>query len=118
MKQYLLSIYQPDGPPPADLDLAAIMRDVRALRDDMKRAGAWVFSGGLHPASAATVVQVKDGESLITDGPFTEGKEHLGGLTIIKAADLDVALEWGRKLARILSPLSIEVRPIQDDSSH
>jgi hypothetical protein len=118
MKQYLLSIYQPDGPPPADLDLTAIMRDVHALRDDMKRAGAWVFSGGLHPASTATVVQVKDGESLITDGPFTEGKEHLGGFTIIKAADLDVALEWGRKLARILSPLSIEVRPIQDESSH
>jgi hypothetical protein len=115
MKQYLLSIYQPDGPPPPDLDLRAIMRDVQALRDEMKRAGAWVFSGGLHPASTATVVQVKDGESLMTDGPFTEGKEHLGGFTIIKAPDLDAALDWGRKLARVLSPLSIEVRPFQDE---
>ena len=60
MKQYLLSIYQPDGPPPADLDLNRIMRDVHALRDEMKRAGAWVFSGGLHDASTATVVRVND----------------------------------------------------------
>jgi hypothetical protein len=118
MTQYLLSIYQPDGPPPADLDLTRIMRDVHALRDEMKRAGAWVFSGGLHPASTATVVRVKDGESLMTDGPFTEGKEHLGGFTVIKAADLDAALEWARKLALILSPLSIEVRPIQDEPTH
>ena len=118
MKQYLLSIYQPDGPPPPEIDLGAIMRDVHKLRDEMKRAGAWVFSGGLHPASTATVVRVTDGEALITDGPFTEGKEHLGGFTIIKAADLDAALDWGRKLARVLSPLSIEVRPFQDESTH
>ena len=118
MKQYLLSIYQPDGPPPASIDLAAIMRNVHALRQEMKTAGAWVFSGGLHPASTATVVRVDAGESLMTDGPFTEGKEHLGGFTIIKAADLDAALEWGRKLARILAPLPIEVRPFQDESAH
>ena len=118
MKQYLLSIYQPDGPPPASIDLAAIMRNVHALRQEMKTAGAWVFSGGLHPASTATVVRVNDGESLMTDGPFTEGKEHLGGFTVIKAADLDAALEWGRKLARILAPLPIEVRPIQDEAAH
>ena len=118
MKQYLLSIYQPDGPPPPDIDLTRIMRDVHALRDEMTRAGAWVFSGGLHPASTATVVRVNDGESLMTDGPFTEGKEHLGGFTVIKAGDLDAALEWGRKLARILAPLPIEVRPIQDESGH
>jgi hypothetical protein len=118
MKQYLLSIYQPDGPPPADLDLARIMRDVLALRDDMTRAGAWVFSGGLHEASTATVVRVKDGEPLMTDGPFTEGKEHLGGFTIIRAGDLDVALEWARRLATVLTPLAIEVRPFHDESTH
>jgi hypothetical protein len=118
MKQYLLSIYQPDGPPPADLDLKRIMRDVHALRDDMKRAGAWVFSGGLHDASTATVVRVNDGEPLITDGPYAEGKEHLGGFTIIKAADLDGALDWGRKLATVLTPLAIEVRPFHDDATH
>jgi|SRR5688572_12832463 hypothetical protein len=115
MKQYLLSIYQPDGPPPADLDLERIMADVHALRQEMKSAGAWVFSGGLHPASTATVVQVNDGEPIMTDGPYTEGKEHLGGFVIVKAADLDAALEWGRKLARVLTPLPIEVRPVQED---
>jgi hypothetical protein len=118
MKQYLLSIYQPDGPPPADLDLKRIMRDVHALREEMKRASAWVFSGGLHDASTATVVRVNDGEPLITDGPYTEGKEHLGGFTIIRATDLDSALEWGRKLAAVLSPLAIEVRPFHDDATH
>jgi hypothetical protein len=118
MKQYLLSIYQPDGPPPADLDLTRIMRDVHALRADMQRAGVWVFSGGLHDASTATVVRVNDGETLLTDGPFTEGKEHLGGFTIIKAPDLDAGLEWARKLARVLSPLAIEVRPFHDEATH
>ena len=118
MKQYLLSIYQPDGPPPADLDLTRIMKDVYALRDEMKRAGAWVFSGGLHDASTATVVRVQGDEVLLTDGPYTEGKEHLGGFTIIRATDLDGALAWGRKLARVLAPLVIEVRPFQDDATH
>ena len=115
MKQYLLSIYQPDGPPPADLDLESIMRDVHALQDEMKRAGAWVFSAGLHPADSATVVRVQDGEVLLTDGPYTEGKEHLGGFSIIQAADLDAALDWGRKTARVIT-LPIEVRPFRDEA--
>ena len=102
MTQYLLSIYQPDGPPPADLDLGRIMADVRALNDDMKKAGAWVFSAGLCPASTATVIRVSGGDPLMTDGPYTEGKEHLGGFCIVKAADLDAALDWGRKLARVV----------------
>lgn len=118
MKQYLLSIYQPDGPPPPDLDLQRIMRDVHALRHEMQRAGAWVFSGGLHDASTATVVRVTGGDALMTDGPFTEGKEHLGGFTIVKAADLDGALDWARKLATVLTPLAIEVRPFHDESTH
>jgi hypothetical protein len=115
MKQYLLSIYQPDGPPPPAVNLEKIMRDVHALRDEMKSAGAWVFSGGLHPVSTATVVRVKDGEALLTDGPFVEGKEHIGGFTIVKAPDLDAALEWGRKLARATT-LPIEVRPLREYS--
>lgn len=112
MKQYLLSIYQPDGPPPPKEMLDPIMRDVNALRDEMKGAGAWVFGGGLHPPSSATVIRMDNGEALMTDGPFAEGKEHLGGFSIIKAPDLDAALEWGRKLARATT-LPIEVRPFQ-----
>ena len=117
MKLYLLSVYQPDGNPPAPEVLEPIMRKVHALQDDLKAAGAWVFSAGLHEASTATVVRVKDGDVLTTDGPFAEGKEHIGGFSIIKAADLDAALEWGRKLARATT-LPIEVRPMQDESQH
>jgi len=115
MKQYLLSIYQPDGPPPEKGSLDKIMRDVNALRQEMKNAGAWVFSGGLYPVSTATVVRVKEGEALLTDGPFIEGKEHIGGFTIVTAPDLDVALEWGRKLARATT-LPIEVRPFYEEA--
>jgi len=78
------------------------------------RAGAvWVFSGGLHSPGTATVVRLRDGDLLMTDGPFAEGKEHIGGICIIKAPDLDAALEWGRKLARAVALLPIEVRPFQ-----
>jgi len=112
-KQYLLSIYQPDGPPPPSVDLDRIMRDVADLNAEMKAAGAWVFSGGLFPPATATVVRAKDGDVLVTDGPYAEGKEHLGGFVIVRASDLDAALEWARKTARATT-LPIEVRPFQD----
>jgi hypothetical protein len=111
MKQYLLSIYQPDGPTPAPAALEVIMRDVNAIRQEMKAAGAWVFSAGLHPPDTATVVRLQDREVLTTDGPYIEGKEHIGGFTIIRVPDLDAALEWGRKLAQVIT-LPIEVRPL------
>ena len=112
MKQYLLSVYQPDGPPPAPVDLEKIRNAVDALRDEMQAAGAWVFSDGLFPPSTATVLRVRDGAVVTTDGPYVEGKEHLGGLTIVQAPDLDAALEWGRKSAEATT-LPIEVRPFQ-----
>ena len=115
MQQYLLSIYQPDGDPPPAKVLEPIMADMALLAEDMKAAGAWVFNGGLHPSSTATVVQLKDGDVLTTDGPYLEGKEHIGGFTVIQAADLDSALEWGRKLARVLT-IPIEVRPMADEA--
>jgi hypothetical protein len=114
MKRYLLSVYQPDGPTPPPEVLERISRDLDALNQELKSAGAWVFAGGLHPPSSATVVRLQDGDVLTTDGPFAEGKEHLGGFTIIKAPDLDSALEWGRRLTRATS-LPIEVRPFQDE---
>jgi hypothetical protein len=114
MKMYLLSVYQPDGPTPTPDVLSRIMADLDTLNREMKASGTWVFSAGLHPPSTASVVRVKDGEALITDGPFAEGKEHLGGFTIIKAADLDAALEWGRRLAAATT-LPIEVRPFQGE---
>jgi hypothetical protein len=112
MTQYLLSVYQPDGDPPASVDLDQIVRDVDALNEEMKAAGVWVFAGGLHPASSATVLRPQAGDVLTTDGPFIEGKEHLGGFNIIQVEDLDSALEWGRKVA-LATTLPIEVRPFQ-----
>ncbi|WP_028921398.1 YciI family protein [Pseudonocardia acaciae] len=112
MTQYMLSIYQPDGAPPPPEVLDPIMAEVAAVNAEMKAAGVWVFSGGLHPPSTATVLRLKDSDVLMTDGPFAEGKEHLGGFTLIEAPDLDAALEWGRKLARAIT-LPIEVRPLQ-----
>jgi hypothetical protein len=116
MKNYLLSIYQPDGPTPPPEVLAKVMQEVGALVAEIKAAGVWVFNGGLHPPTTATVVRMKGDEVLITDGPFTEGKEHIGGFFIVKAPDLDAALEWARKAARVIT-LPIEVRPFQGDVS-
>ncbi|GGV22253.1 YciI family protein [Kitasatospora indigofera] len=113
MKQYLLSIYQPDGELPAPELLDRVMRDLDVLNQEIRAAGAWVFTGGLHPADTATVVRVRDGAMLTTDGPYAEGKEHLGGFWVIRAPDLDAALEWGRRAARATT-LPIEVRPFQD----
>ena len=100
--------------PGTRIDLDEITRDVNALADEMKAAGAWVFSDGLFPPTTATVVRLQDGEMLTTDGPYVEGKEHLGGLTIIKVPDLDAALEWGRKAARATT-LPTEVSPFQNE---
>ena len=114
MKMYLLTVYQPDGPvPPPDV-LARVMRDLDVMNRELRETGRWVFAGGLHPPSTATVVRVGNDDVLITDGPFVEGKEHVGGFTIIKASDLDDALEWGRRLARATT-LPVEVRPFQGD---
>jgi len=115
MPQYLLSMYQPDGDPPPPEVLGPIMEKIAAWRQDLQAAGAWVFAGGLHPASTATVVRSQHGDVVVTDGPFAEGKEHIGGLSIIRADDLDAALEWGRRLA-LATTLTIEVRPFQDEA--
>ncbi len=126
MKHYLLSIYQPDGAAPPPEALQKVMRDMGALVAEMKSAGAWVFNAGLHPPATATVVRTRRDEVLVTDGPYAEGKEHIGGFLIVRAADLDAALAWGQKLARVLTldgphvegGLPVEVRPIQGDVEH
>jgi hypothetical protein len=114
MKQYLLSVYQPDGPAPGPEVLDKVVADLDTLNKEMQDAGVWVFAAGLAAASSATVLQRQGDDVLMTDGPFTEGKEHLGGFTIIKANDLDEALAWGRKLATAIPQLPIEVRPFSE----
>jgi hypothetical protein len=112
--RYLLSVYQPDGPVPEPEVLDKIMADLEVLNAEMRAAGAWVFAGALHPPTTATVVRSRDGQVLMTDGPYAEGKEHVGGFTVVDAPDLDAALAWAARLAEITT-LPIEVRPFQGD---
>jgi hypothetical protein len=114
MKHYLLSIYQPDGDPPPAVELAVIDRNLAVLLDELKSAGAWVFAGGLDGPGTAKVLHPRRERMQMTDGPYVEAKEHIGGVTIIEAASLDEALEWGRRLARATT-LPIEVRPFLGD---
>ena len=115
MTQYLLSVHMVEGaPPPAAETMEKMYRDVDVVNSELKAAGAWVFAGGLHPANTATVVRVQDGQVVTTDGPFAEGREHIGGFWVIKAADLDAALEWARKATRACGG-PVEVRPFQDE---
>jgi len=114
MKNYLLSIYQPDGDPPPTDALEEVMQNVHAVDEEIRAAGVWVFTGGLHDPSTATVLDPRSPGMPTVDGPYVEGKEHIGGLTIIKVSDLDEALAWGRKLAHATT-LPVEVRPFQGE---
>jgi hypothetical protein len=78
----------------------------------MQDAGAWVFAGGLDGPDSASVVRAQDGQVLVTDGPFIESKELIGGICVIRAADLDEALRWGARMSRATTT-PVEVRPIQ-----
>ena len=112
MPRYLLSVYQPDGPAPPPAVLDAIMANVDTVREEMRAAGALVMTAGLEPPSRATVVRPKPGGALVTDGPFAETKEFLGGFTLVEAADRGAALAWARKLSAATS-LPIEVRAVR-----
>jgi hypothetical protein len=112
MNQYLLNIYQPEGPPPPSVDLSRIMQDVGAVIEASKTAGVWVFNGPLTAPGSSTVVRLRNGEVLLTDGPFVEGKEFIGGFLIVRVPDLDAALQWAERLSRATT-LPIEVRPFQ-----
>jgi hypothetical protein len=114
MTHYLLAVHMIDGAEaPSDEAMRKAFKDVDALNDKIKAAGAWVFAGGLHEPSTSTVVQVKNGEVVTTDGPFAEAKEHLGGFWVIQAPDLDAALDWARQ-ATVACLAPVEVRPFQD----
>jgi hypothetical protein len=110
MTRYLLSIYQPEGASPGPEVMEHIAAELHRLNEDLKAAGSWVFTGGLHSPASATVVLAN---GMMTDGPYVEGKEHIGGLWVIEAADLDDALAWAARAAAATT-LPIEVRPFQD----
>jgi hypothetical protein len=113
MTEYLLSVHMVEGEPqPSEEDMQQAYKDVDALNNELQASGNWVFAGGLHPADTATVVRVKDGEIVTTDGPFAETKEQLGGFWVIQAPDLDAALAVAAR-ATVACKAPVEVRPFQ-----
>jgi hypothetical protein len=116
MPQYLISVWHDDE---YDLDFTTpeaqrIGPKVGAVNDEMTATGTWVFGGGLVPASSATVLRADGSDVSMTDGPYAETKEQMGGFWVIDAADLDEALEWGRKCATACEG-PVEVRPFQSE---
>ncbi|CAN5494475.1 YciI family protein [soil metagenome] len=114
MPRYLLSILQPGGPTPSPEFLAPIMAELAKVNADLDAAGGRVFSAGLTPPSAAKVLKLLDGKVQVTDGPFVEAKEQIGGFTVIEAADETEALAWATRFANAIT-LPIEVRALQPD---
>ena len=114
MTQYLLSVHTVEGEPqPPEEQIQQMYKAVDDYNAEVKKAGAWVFAGGLHPSSTATVVRAQGGQVVTTDGPFAETKEQLGGFWVIDVADLDAALDWAaRGSAACGGP--VEVRPFQE----
>jgi hypothetical protein len=110
MTQYLVAIHHPDDYDPSAED-EAMVRDIDVLNEEMDAAGVRIFAGGLLPASSAKSLRAQpDGKVLITDGPYLETKEHIGGFWVLEAANLDDALAWGRKAA-VACRAPVEVRP-------
>jgi hypothetical protein len=116
MTQYLLSTYAVEGEvpgaPSTPEEMAAFMERVAALEAEMEASGTFVFGGALHGPDAATVVRVRDGDRVMTDGPFVEAKEHIAGFYVINADDLDAALVWAGKVVDAINH-PIEVRPFR-----
>ena len=116
MTQYLLAVHGDEAAMAAISpdDMQRMFKQVDAFNAEVKAAGAWVFAGGLHPSSTATVVRSSGGKVVTTDGPYLETKEQLGGFWIIEAADLDAALAWAAKGSQACEA-PVEVRPFQDE---
>jgi hypothetical protein len=115
VKQYLLAVHTVDGAPtPSDEENQVAFAQVDRVNAELQSAGVWVFAGGLLPPDSATVVRVEGGKTTITDGPFAETKEQLGGFWVIRCADLDQALAWAETCAQAcMNP--VEVRPFDDE---
>ena len=115
MKQYLLSVHYVDGQgatPPEKMQQA--YEDVDKLNTELQASGQWVFGGGLHTPDTATVVRAHEGDVVITDGPFAEAKEQIGGFWVLKAEDLDAALKLAERCSAACQA-PVEVRPFQDE---
>jgi hypothetical protein len=119
MTQYLLSVHGPMDDSPfgsyaSEEEMQAAFAATGAVNDEMQKTGVWVFGGGLHPISSTTTVNSKNGEVTMTDGPYAETKEYLGGFWIIDVPDLDSALKWAAKASEACIG-AVEVRPFQGE---
>ncbi|GAA3240302.1 YciI family protein [Dactylosporangium siamense] len=115
MKQYMLSVHHDyDVPMPTGDDLQASFEQVDRVNQEMVSTGVWVFGGGLLSPDTATVVLAGTGDTTMTDGPFTETKEQLGGFWVIRCADLDAALSWAEQCSQACRG-PVEVRPFEDE---
>lgn len=116
MTQYLLSVYvnDEDMANTSEAEMQAAFAAVDQFNNEIQASGAWVFGGGLHPASTATVVKPADGDTVLTDGPYVETKEYVGGFWIVEAPDLDAALVLAKQAALACAG-TVEVRPFQDE---
>jgi hypothetical protein len=111
MPHYLIAGILPDNFDPSAVDEATV-HAINVLNDELEAAGARIFAGGLSPASQAKSLRAQpNGEVLITDGPYLEAKEHVGGFSILEFADMDEALAWARKSV-IACRTPVEVREI------
>ncbi len=115
MKQYLLAVQHDESEPESEEEQREQMARTGKVTDEMRAAGSWVFVGGLLPSHATTVVRPAGGTTTMTDGPFAETKEQLGGFWVIQCDDLDQALSWADKCA-LACGHPIEVRPFDDGS--
>jgi hypothetical protein len=117
MTQYLVAIYRPEKYDPAVSEDAAMGREISALNQEMEAAGARFFAGGLMSEWTAKALRLKPGgKVIVTDGPYAETKEHIGGFWILECPDMDAALAWGRKAA-IACRADVEVRPFVRSSA-
>jgi hypothetical protein len=114
MPRFLVAIHLPDNFDPSLVD-KKMEHDIDVLNDEMVAAGVRAFVGGLRPASSAKSLRAQpNGKVVVTDGPYLETREHIGGFWVLEAADIDKAVEWGRKAA-VACRAPVEVRPFEEE---
>ena len=116
MTQYMLSVHHREGDPEmSEEDMQKAFKAVSAFNEKITKSGEWVFGGGLMPKETATVVDnTKGGDATVTDGPFIEGKEWLGGFWVVELPDLDAALAMAKEASAACAG-EVEVRPFQGE---
>ena len=114
MRLYALNMIQPVGDPPPPEVLGPVMAEIAEIRRDLELEESWVFGRGFHGPEASTMVRCRGDDVVATDGPWTEGKEFIGGLVIVEVEDLDAALQIAARYTRVTG-LPMEVRPFQGE---